>query len=76
LGRGAQAVERALSRARQLADYAEITFRRTKEAVNRRFIAGLRDIIPESKEAHVAGFASKAADAHFQRILQHEPEPG
>lgn len=63
-------VESAIARAQTLSEFPEITFRRTKESVNRRFIAGLNDIAPEAKEIHVAGFASGVAQQHFNRILK------
>lgn len=61
--------ERAIARAEILADYPEVTFRRTKEVVNRSFIAGLHDAVQSTKEAHVAGFSSTAAEDHFKRVL-------
>ncbi|MGY2812051.1 enoyl-CoA hydratase/isomerase family protein [Bradyrhizobium sp. USDA 4506] len=64
-------VERAIARARFLGEFPEITFRRSKESVNRRFVAGLRNIAMETKEAHVAGFASGAAEQHFNHVLTH-----
>ncbi|MHB0773984.1 enoyl-CoA hydratase/isomerase family protein [Bradyrhizobium sp. 1.29L] len=63
-------VERAIARAQILSEFPEVTFRRTKETVNRRFITGLRNIGPEAKEAHVAGVASSAAQQHFKRVLK------
>lgn len=62
-------VDRAVARAQILSEFPEITFRRTKESVNQRFIAGLRQIALDTKEAHVAGFGSRAAEQHFKRVL-------
>lgn len=62
-------VERAIARAQILSEFPEITFRRTKESVNQRFIAGLHDIALEAKEIHVAGVASRAAQQHFDVVL-------
>lgn len=63
-------VEMAITRAQILTEFPEITFRRTKGSVNRRFIAGLRNIALDAKEAHVAGFANRAAEQHFSRVLK------
>lgn len=62
-------VETAIARARILGEFPEITFRQTKESVNQRFIAGLREIAPDAKESHVAGFARGAAREHFKSVL-------
>ncbi|MCK1412415.1 enoyl-CoA hydratase/isomerase family protein [Bradyrhizobium sp. CW4] len=62
-------VERAVARAQILSEFPEITFRRTKESVNQRFVAGLREIAKDAKIAHVAGFGSRAAEQHFKRVL-------
>lgn len=62
--------EKAIERAEILCGYPEITFRRTKEAVNRSFIAGLNGIMDVTKEAHAAGFSDQAAEEHFVRILR------
>ncbi|UVO30479.1 enoyl-CoA hydratase/isomerase family protein [Bradyrhizobium arachidis] len=67
--KSADLVDTAIARAQVLSEFPEITFRRTKESVNQRFIAGLRNIATDAKEAHVAGFASGAADKHFKRVL-------
>ncbi|RZN06372.1 enoyl-CoA hydratase/isomerase family protein [Bradyrhizobium genosp. SA-3] len=64
-------VEAAIARAQVLSEFPDITFRRTKETVNQRFVAGLRDIATDAKEAHVAGFASGAVQEHFNRVLGH-----
>lgn len=63
-------VDSAIARAQILGEFPEITFRRTKETLNERFIAGLRNIAVDTKEAHVAGFASGAAEEHFKHILK------
>ncbi|MCK1408298.1 enoyl-CoA hydratase/isomerase family protein [Bradyrhizobium sp. 76] len=63
-------VESAVARAQILGKFPEITFRRTKESINKRFIAGLRNIAMETKEAHVAGFASASAEQHFKNVLR------
>lgn len=62
-------VEMAIARAQILGEFPAITFRRTKESLNERFIAGLRNVAGDSKEAHVAGFTSRAAEQHFNHIL-------
>ncbi|MCA6120128.1 enoyl-CoA hydratase/isomerase family protein [Bradyrhizobium sp. WSM 1738] len=64
-------VELAVARAQILSEFPEITFRRTKESVNRRFIAGLHNIGQEAKEAHVAGVANRASEQHLKRVLKH-----
>ncbi|MCK1516073.1 enoyl-CoA hydratase/isomerase family protein [Bradyrhizobium sp. 190] len=64
-------VEVAIARAQTLSEFPEITFRRTKESVNQRFIDGLHDIALEAKEAHVAGVASRASEKHLKRVLKH-----
>ncbi|UVO35691.1 enoyl-CoA hydratase/isomerase family protein [Bradyrhizobium arachidis] len=66
----AELLDRAVARAQILAEFPEIPFRRTKQSVNERFIAGLQKVAPEAKEAHVAGVASKAAQQHFNRVLK------
>lgn len=63
-------VESALARAQILSEFPEITFRRTKESINQHFVAGLRNIAMAAKEAHVAGFASRAAEKHFRQVLE------
>ncbi|RXG85911.1 enoyl-CoA hydratase/isomerase family protein [Bradyrhizobium zhanjiangense] len=65
----ANLVEGAIARAQILGKFPEITFRRTKESVNQRFVAGLREIAMVAKEAHVAGFGAKAAEQHFKSVL-------
>lgn len=67
-------VERAIARAQMLGEFPEVTFRRTKESVNQRFVAGLRGIATAAKEAHVAGFGSRAAEKHFKNILGEQVE--
>nr|WP_233285286.1 enoyl-CoA hydratase/isomerase family protein [Bradyrhizobium acaciae] len=62
-------VKRAMTRAQMLGEFPEITFRRTKESLNRSLVAGLREIAIEAKEAHVAGFESRAAEKHFKNVL-------
>lgn len=62
-------VERAIERAQILSEFPEIAFRRTKESINQNLIAGLREIAPETKEAHVAGVASRAVQQHFKNVL-------
>ncbi|WP_194473367.1 enoyl-CoA hydratase/isomerase family protein [Bradyrhizobium sp. CCBAU 51753] len=64
-------VEKAITRAQILSEFPEITFRRTKETVNRRFVAGLHAIAPEAKEAHVASTATSAVQQHLKRVLRH-----
>ncbi|WP_024520853.1 enoyl-CoA hydratase/isomerase family protein [Bradyrhizobium sp. Tv2a-2] len=63
-------VERAISRADVLGAYPEVTFQRTKESVNRSFIAGLKEIAPIAKSIHADGFLSNSAQAHFRRVLR------
>ncbi|MGY4353180.1 carboxymethylproline synthase [Bradyrhizobium sp. GM7.3] len=63
-------VDSAVARAQILGAFPEITFRRTKESINERFIVGLRNIALEAKEAHVAGFASASAEQHFKNVLR------
>ncbi|MCA6120133.1 enoyl-CoA hydratase/isomerase family protein [Bradyrhizobium sp. WSM 1738] len=63
-------VESAISRAATLGTYAEITYRRTKEFVNRSFIAGLRELVPSAKDILIEGFLSDSAQAHFARVLR------
>ncbi|MBB4365269.1 enoyl-CoA hydratase/carnithine racemase [Bradyrhizobium sp. CIR18] len=63
-------VENAISRAAVLGAYPEVTFRRTKEAVNSSFIAGLNELAPLAKKIHVDGFCSKSAGAHFAQVLR------
>ncbi|MGY4257854.1 carboxymethylproline synthase [Bradyrhizobium sp. USDA 4516] len=67
-------VDSAIARAKTLSEFPEITFRRTKELFNQRFIAGLREIALDTKEAHVAGFGSRAADQHIMRVLDDKPK--
>ncbi|MCK1690456.1 enoyl-CoA hydratase/isomerase family protein [Bradyrhizobium sp. 145] len=62
-------LDAAIARAQILSNFPDVTFRRTKETINQRFVAGLRNIAGSAKEAHVAGFASGAADNHFKRVL-------
>ncbi|WP_439406502.1 enoyl-CoA hydratase/isomerase family protein [Bradyrhizobium sp. DASA03076] len=62
-------VERAVARAQILSEFPETTFRRTKASLNQRLITGLRNIALDAKEAHVAAFASGAAEEHFNRVL-------
>lgn len=62
-------VEKAVSRAAVLGFYPEITYQKTKESVNRSFIAGLRELAPLAKNVHAAGFLSNSAQAHFARVL-------
>ncbi|WIW50203.1 enoyl-CoA hydratase/isomerase family protein (plasmid) [Bradyrhizobium sp. 62B] len=59
----------AIARAQLLGAFPETTFRQTKASINQRFIAGLHKIAHEAKEAHVAGFASRAAEDHFKNVL-------
>lgn len=63
-------VDAAVARAQTLSEFPEITFRGTKESVNQRLVSGLRRIAADAKEAHVAGFASGAADTHFRHVLE------
>ncbi|QOZ23941.1 enoyl-CoA hydratase/isomerase family protein [Bradyrhizobium sp. CCBAU 51753] len=63
-------LETAIARAQVLSEFPEITFRRTKETVNRSIIAGLQAIAPDAKQAHVASVASRAAQPHFKRVLR------
>ncbi|MCK1691070.1 enoyl-CoA hydratase/isomerase family protein [Bradyrhizobium sp. 145] len=67
---GMEVVERAISRAAALGRYPECTYRRTKECVNRSFIAGLQELTSVAKKIHVEGFLKKAAEAHFARVLR------
>lgn len=55
--------------ARRLADYPELSRRRTKEAVNAKFIAGLAGIREETRTVHREAFAANTAAEHFSRIL-------
>ncbi|SPP98236.1 enoyl-CoA hydratase/isomerase family protein [Bradyrhizobium vignae] len=64
-------LEKAVARAQFLAEFPEVTFRRTKALVNQGLVAGLHDIALDAKEAHVAGVASSAAQPHFKRVLGH-----
>ena len=64
-------IEKAISRAEILASYPEVTYRRTKEAVNRPFIEGLRAVAQMAKQVHVAGFSSQAGEEHIRRVLKH-----
>ncbi|MCA6112611.1 enoyl-CoA hydratase/isomerase family protein [Bradyrhizobium cenepequi] len=63
-------VEKAISRAAVLGSYPDVTYRRTKESVNRSFIAGLRELAPIAKNINLAGFLSSSAQAHFARVLR------
>ncbi|NYG45356.1 enoyl-CoA hydratase/carnithine racemase [Bradyrhizobium sp. IAR9] len=63
-------VEKAVSRAAVLGAYPEVTYQRTKEFVNRSFIAGLRDLGPTAKIVNLAGFLGSSAQAHFAQVLQ------
>lgn len=67
-------VESAIARAQILGEFPEITFRRTKASINQRLLAGLRDVAMDAKEAHVAAFASNAADTHIKRVLGGSPK--
>lgn len=63
-------VEHAISRATILGEYAAIGYRRTKDAVNRAFIQGLRELAPIAKSIHAEGLRSKSAAAHLARVLR------
>lgn len=63
-------VEKAISRAELLGTYPEVTYRRTKESLNRSFIAGLRELASTAKDIHAEGFLSNSAEAHFARVLR------
>ncbi|MGY2986157.1 enoyl-CoA hydratase/isomerase family protein [Bradyrhizobium sp. USDA 4508] len=63
-------VEKAIARAQILGEFPEVTFRRTKELVNKGLAAGLHDIALDAKEAHVAGVAASAAQQHFKHVLK------
>ncbi|MBB4365276.1 enoyl-CoA hydratase/carnithine racemase [Bradyrhizobium sp. CIR18] len=63
-------VENAIARAQMLGGFPEVTFRRTKESVNRGFIAGLHAIAPQAKKAHVASAATSAVQQHFRHVLK------
>ncbi|NYG45441.1 enoyl-CoA hydratase/carnithine racemase [Bradyrhizobium sp. IAR9] len=62
-------VKEAVSRAAVFGAYPEVTHRRTKEFVNRSFIAGLHKLAPVAKDIILAGFHSNSAKAHFARVL-------
>ncbi|UVO30482.1 enoyl-CoA hydratase/isomerase family protein [Bradyrhizobium arachidis] len=70
VAQGTEVVEKGISRAMALGAYPEITYRRTKECVNRSFIVGLQELAPIAKNIHVEGFLSKSAEVHFARILR------
>lgn len=77
IAKGAEIVERAISRAAVLGSYPEVTYRGTKRAVNRSFISGLQELAPIAKKVHVEGFLSKSAAPHFERVLRRQqPESG
>lgn len=63
-------VDKAVSRAAFLGAYPEVSYRRTKESVNRSFIAGLRELAPMAKKIHVDGLISKSAAAHLSQVLR------
>ncbi|MDA9523419.1 hypothetical protein XI06_24880 [Bradyrhizobium sp. CCBAU 11434] len=63
-------VSTAISRAMLLGSYPDVTYRKTKEAVNLSFISGLRALTPTAKNINVAGFFGRSAQAHFARILR------
>ncbi|WP_198028172.1 enoyl-CoA hydratase/isomerase family protein [Bradyrhizobium murdochi] len=63
-------VERAIWRAGLLGAYPEVAYRRTKESVNRSFIAGLRELAPMAKNILLDGFRSNSAQAHFARVMR------
>ncbi|WP_076865922.1 enoyl-CoA hydratase/isomerase family protein [Bradyrhizobium mercantei] len=63
-------VERAIWRAGILGDYPEVAYRRTKESVNRSFIAGLGELKPMAKNIILDGFRSSSAQAHFARVTR------
>ncbi|MGY4353205.1 enoyl-CoA hydratase/carnithine racemase [Bradyrhizobium sp. GM7.3] len=63
-------VERAISRAGVLGASPAVTYRRTKESVNRSLIAGLRELAPIAKNIHAEGFLNNSAKAHFARVLR------
>ncbi|UVO35709.1 enoyl-CoA hydratase/isomerase family protein [Bradyrhizobium arachidis] len=63
-------VEKAVSRAAVLATYPEVSYRRTKAAVNRSFVSGLKELMPIAKKIHVDCFLSGAADAHLAKVLR------
>ncbi|MCK1516071.1 enoyl-CoA hydratase/isomerase family protein [Bradyrhizobium sp. 190] len=65
-----EVVERAISRAAILGAYPEVSYRRTKESVNRSFIAGLRELTPRAISILLDGFLSNSAQAHFSRVLR------
>lgn len=63
-------LERAIARAQTLGGFPEVSFRKTKESINRRFIAGLYAVANDAKEAHVASAASNAVQRHIDRVLK------
>lgn len=62
--------------ASRLAAYPELSWRLTKQALNRDFIDGLLAIGPVSRQAHRAGFAARLAAPHFDRVLRRETITG
>jgi enoyl-CoA hydratase/carnithine racemase len=63
-------VDSAISRAAVLSVYPEVSYRRTKESVNRSFIEGLREVAGIAKDIHAEGFLSGSAQPHFERVLR------
>lgn len=63
-------VEKAIARAQILGEFPEVTLRRTKESLNRKIIAGLRNVATDTKETNVAGFANRTAEPHWKRVLK------
>lgn len=65
-------LSRAIEKARQLADYPQVPYQKTKASINRSFIEGLKSVAQNSKDVHAASFGAGAATAHFNRVLKAE----
>ncbi|WIW50202.1 enoyl-CoA hydratase/isomerase family protein (plasmid) [Bradyrhizobium sp. 62B] len=63
-------VDKAISRAAVLGSCSEVSYRRTKEVLNRPFIAGLKAVAPLAKDVHAEGFRNNSASSHFARVLR------
>ncbi|KTD50479.1 3-hydroxyisobutyryl-CoA hydrolase [Legionella quinlivanii] len=64
-----QALEQAVSHAKKMSAYSQVSFQNTKRAINKPMIEALLRTAEESKNTHKACFANKSAEQHFIKIL-------
>ncbi|MGL3210634.1 enoyl-CoA hydratase/isomerase family protein [Bradyrhizobium sp. BR 1433] len=65
----------AVARAEILGKHPNLTFRLTKENLNRSFVAGLLEMAPAARALHVEGLSAKTGQDHFQRVLARHSAP-